>query len=269
MSERGGARRIALVTGASAGIGRSIARELAARGYAPVLVARRGPRLEELAREVRDTHGVDAWVVEADLSVDEGPDRVVDEVRRLGLDVDLLVNNAGLGQFGDYTKLDPAQEQAQVHVNVVALTRLTKRILPAMVERGRGRVLNVASTAAFFPGPLMAVYYATKAYVLSYSIALADETRGTGVSVTCLCPGPVETEFQAVAGTEYSDLHKNSVVLDVERVAAEGVEAALAGRALHVPGLANKVSAFASRLFPRGFLARAVRRLQAPSDPAS
>lgn len=269
MSERDPDRRIALVTGASAGIGRAVARELAARGYDPVLVARRRQRLDELARELQGAHGVRAHVVEADLAPDEGPDRVVDELKRLGLDVDVLVNNAGLGQFGLYTRLDPAREQAQVHVNVVALTRLTRLILPGMIERGRGRVLNVASTAAFFPGPLMAVYYASKAYVLSYSVALAEETRGTGVTVTCLCPGPVETEFQGLAGTDDSDLHKNSVVLDVRRVAAEGVNAALAGKAIHVPGVANRLSAFASRFFPRRFLAKAVRRVQAPSGGSS
>lgn len=266
MTESDDERRVAVVTGASAGIGRALARELAARGYDPVLVARRRPRLEALARELAEAHGVQARVVEADLAPDDGPDRVAEELQRLGLAVDVLVNNAGLGQFGDYVELDAAREQTQVHVNVVALTRLTRLLLPGMIERGRGRVLNVASTAAFFPGPLMAVYYASKAYVLSYSVALADETRGTGVSVTCLCPGPVETEFQAVSGTEYSDLHRNSVVLDVDRVATEGVDAALAGRAVHVPGVANKVSVFASRLFPRTFLARAVRRVQAPSD---
>lgn len=257
--------RIALVTGASAGIGRALALELARRGWHPVLVARRRERLEELAHQIGADHGVTPRVVDADLAPDDGPDGVVERIREQGLEVGLLVNNAGLGQFGPYTELDGEREQTQVHVNVVALTRLTRLILPGMVERGRGRVLNVASTAAFFPGPLMAVYYASKAYVLSYSVALAEETRGTGVTVTCLCPGPVETEFQAIAGTDHSKLHRNSVVLDVDRVAAEGVEATLAGTALHVPGLANKANAFASRLFPRTFLARAVRLFQAPT----
>lgn len=265
--ERG--RRIALVTGASAGIGRALARELAGRGWDPVLVARRRERLEELAGELEREHGATARVVEADLAPDDGPDRVADELGRQGLTVDLLVNNAGLGQFGAYTELDAEREQAQVHVNVVALTRLTRLILPSMVERGRGRVLNVASTAAFFPGPLMAVYYASKAYVLSYSVALSDETRGTGVTVTCLCPGPVETEFQAAAGTDRSKLHRNSVVLDVGRVATEAIDATLAGKAVHVPGVANKVSAFSARLLPRRFLARAVRRVQAPVEGGS
>ncbi|HSR42051.1 MAG TPA: SDR family oxidoreductase, partial [Longimicrobiales bacterium] len=249
-------RRTALITGASAGIGLEIARAVTARGFDSVLVARRRDRLEELAGELAASRDVEPLVVEADLATDGGPDGVARALERQGRTVDLLVNNAGLGQFGSYVDLDPEQEQAQLHVNVVALTRLTRLLLPAMVERGHGRVLNVASTAAFFPGPLMAVYYATKAYVLSYSVALAEETRGTGVTVTCVCPGPVETEFQEVAGTRYSKLHRNSVVMGVERVAAESVEAALAGRTVHVPGVVNKVNAVASRLFPRGFLAR-------------
>lgn len=269
MSDSPTERPLALITGASAGIGREIAGELARRGWDPLLVARRRGRLERLAEELAAETGAAAQVVEADLAQDDGPDRVVDAVTATGRPLELLVNNAGLGQFGRYVELDEATEQAQVHVNVVALTRLTKLLLPGMVERGRGRVLNVASTAAFFPGPLMAVYYATKAYVLSYSVALAEETRGTGVTVTCLCPGPVETEFQEVAGSDRSNLQKNSVLLGVERVAREGVEAALAGKAVHVPGAANKINVFGSRLLPRTLLARVVRRFQAPSGEAS
>lgn len=260
-------RPVALVTGASSGIGREIARLLAARGFDLVLVARRRDRLETLAAELLDAHGVAATVVVADLARDDGADLVVDEIERRSLEVDFLSNSAGLGHFGQYVETDPAQEQDMVHVDLVSLTRLTKRILPGMVARGRGRILNVSSTAAFFPGPLMAVYFACKAYVLSYSVALADETRGTGVTVTCLCSGPFLSEFQSVAGTDRSKLQQNSVLLTVGRAAAEGVEAAFAGKAVHVPGVANKVLAFASRFFPRGFLARATRRVQAPIEP--
>jgi short-subunit dehydrogenase len=260
------ARPVALVTGASSGIGREIARDLAGRGYDLVLVARREERLESLAREVREAHGVDAHVVPADLARDDGPDLVVQALAGLELNVDFLSNSAGLGHFGPYVETDPGQEQAMIHVDLVALSRLTKLLLPGMVERGRGRVLNISSTAAFFPGPLMAAYFACKAYVLSYSAALSEETRGTGVTVTCLCSGPFLSEFQGVAGTDRSQLQKNSVLLPVERVAREGVEAALGGKSVHVPGVANKLLAFASRFLPRGFLARSARRVQAPIE---
>jgi hypothetical protein len=153
-----------------------------------------------------------------------------------------------------------------VHVDLVALTRLTKRILPGMVARGRGRILNVSSTAAFFPGPLMTVYFACKAYVLSYSVGLAEELRGTGVTVTCVCPGPFWSEFQGVAGSDRSQLQRNSVLLTVEQAAAAGVAAAFAGKTVHVPGVANKLLAFGARLLPRPFLARAAKRFQAPID---
>lgn len=261
-----GSRAVALVTGASSGIGREIARQLAARGYRLVLVARRRDRLETLAREVRDAWGVDAHVVPADLARDDGPDLVVEALQDLGLDVDFLSNSAGLGHFGPYVETDPGQEQEMIHVDLVSLSRLTKMLLPGMVARGRGRVLNVSSTAAFFPGPLMAVYFACKAYVLSYSVALSEETRGTGVTVTCLCSGPFLSEFQRVAGTDRSQLQKNSVLLSVERVAKEGVEATLAGKSVHVPGMANKLLTFAARFVPRGFLARATMRVQAPIE---
>lgn len=260
-------RPAALVTGASSGIGREIARILAARGFDAVLVARRRDRLEALAGELVAAHGVTAHVVAGDLAMDEGPDQVADEVVGRGLAVDFLVNSAGLGQFGDWVRLDPDQERDMAHVNIVGLSRLTRRFLPPMMARGRGRVLNVASTAAFFPGPLMAVYYASKAYVLSYSLALAEETRGTGVTVTCLCPGVVATGFQAVAGTDPSRRGSRVAALDAERVAREGVEAALAGKAVHVPGLLNKLSVLLPRLLPLPLLARAVRMVQTPTAP--
>jgi len=261
---RPGRRLVALVTGASSGIGREIARLLSARGYDLVVVARRRDRLETLAAELRAKHSVDVHVVPADLARDDGPDHVVGILHDLELDVDFLANSAGLGHFGPYVETDPRQEQEMIHVDVVALSRLTKLLLPGMVERGRGRVLNISSTAAFFPGPLMSAYFACKAYVLSYSAGLAEELRGTGVTVTCLCPGPFLSEFQSVAGTDRSQLQKNSVLLTVERAAETGVRAAFAGKAVHVPGAANKVLTFASRFVPRGIVARVTKRVQAP-----
>jgi hypothetical protein len=256
---------VALVTGASAGIGIELAHALAARGHAHlILTARREEKLREVAAELEDRYEVRAHVIPADLARDDGPDRVSAAVEDLGLPVDFLANNAGLGQWGPYLEQGGERESQMIHVNVHALTRLTRLLLPGMVERGRGHILNVASTAAFFPGPLMTVYYATKAYVLSYSVGLAEELRGTGVSVTCLCPGPTESEFTDHADMDASSLFSNSVVMDARPVAEAGVAAALDGEVIRTPGLMNKLNALSSRLFPRGFLARVVKRIQGP-----
>lgn len=259
MSDQAGT---ALVTGASAGLGSDLARELASRGWDLLLTARSEGRLAALADELRDAHGVTAYVVPADLSRAEGPDLVADAARELGLDVGFLANNAGFGQFGPYMELDAEEEADQIMVNVMALTRLTRKFLPGMIERGEGRVLNVASTAAFLPGPLMAVYYATKAYVLSYSLALGEELRDTGVTVTCLCPGPTRTEFQERAGMSRSRLFEVQPVMESEVVTRQGVDAALAGRSLQVTGTLNKLNAFSTRLLPRGLAAKIARRVQ-------
>lgn len=254
----------AVVTGASAGIGRELARELARRGFDVLLAARSEGALEILARELEEAHGVDAHVLPVDLARPDGPDRVRARIVELGLRVEVVANNAGFGQFGPYLELDAEAERDQLMLNVVALTRLTRLLLPEMVERGSGRVLNIASTAAFFPGPLMTVYYATKAYVLSYSLGLGEELRGTGVTVTCYCPGPTESRFQERAGMEESNLFKRQVVMEADDVARQGVAAALRGRPVFVPGLMNRLGAFASRLAPRPFAARAVKRVQGP-----
>ena len=185
----------ALITGASSGIGLELARIFASHRHDVVLVARTESKLRELAREC-EASGVRAHVIPADLSKAGAAQTVVDGVAALGLEIDVLVNNAGLGRYGPFIDMAPGSELEMIQVNVVALTELTRRFLPAMVARRRGRILNVASTAAFLPGPLMAVYYATKAYVLSFSEAIANELEGTGVTVTAFCPGPVDSGFQ-------------------------------------------------------------------------
>jgi short-subunit dehydrogenase len=195
MGAAGGKR--ALVTGASGGIGLEVARVLAGKGYDLALVARSGDRLEALAAELGG-----ASVVVADLSSPSAPAEVAGAIP----DVDVLVNNAGVGAYGLFADADLGATMAMVALNVGALTELTHRYLPGMLARGSGRILNVASTAAFFPGPLMSVYYATKSYVLSFSEGLAEEVRGTGVTVTALCPGPTATGFQAAADMEMSAL---------------------------------------------------------------
>jgi short-subunit dehydrogenase len=255
-------RPLALVTGASGGIGAEIARVLAGNGHDLVLVARSGARLAAFAEELSGAHGIRARALAADLAQGEEPERLARSIASEGSDVDVLVNNAGFGLHGPFVRTDGARELEMIQLNVVALTRLTKLLLPGMVARGRGRVLNVASTAAFAPGPFMAVYYATKAYVVSLSEALAEEVRGTGVTVTALCPGATRTAFAGTAGMEDSALFRQGVVMDAPTVARAGVAGMMAGRALVVPGLANKALVASLRVTPRSVVRRVTRRMQ-------
>ena len=183
-------RPTALVTGASGGIGEALARELAARGHDLVLVARSVGTLEALAAELAQAHGIIATSIGADLAASGAGRALATELRGRGLEIDIVVNNAGFADFGEFAHADLNKTMQMVALNVVTLTELTHELLPPMIERGRGRVMNLASTAAFLPGPLMAVYYATKAYVLSFSEGIAEELKGSGVTVTALCPGP-------------------------------------------------------------------------------
>ncbi len=256
------ARPVALVTGASGGIGLDLCRLLAAQGHDLVLVARSEGRLAEIGRELSTRHGGRCEVVAADLSRAEGVEAVVAAVERLGLAVDVLVNNAGFGLWGPFAQTDLAAEQEMIQLNVTSLTALTKRFLPGMLARKRGRILNVASTAAFQPGPLMAVYYATKAYVLSFSEALHNELSGTGVTVTALCPGPTSTNFEAAAKLGESNLFKMMRPMTSEAVARAGLDALMKGRRLVVPGLLFRFIAWASSLAPRGLILAVVRRMQ-------
>jgi len=254
-------RETVLVTGASAGIGRELARLFAADGADLVLLARREPRLRELAGELTERHGVAAHVLAFDLADPAAAEHIEERLGRDGLSVDVLVNNAGLGARGPFEDGDAARQLEMLRVNVVALTRLTRLLLPGMLRRGRGGVLNVASTAAFQAGPLMAVYYATKAYVLSLTEALFEETRGSGVTVTCLCPGPTRTEFQALAGMEKTLLFR----LGTESAAAAartGHRGFRRGRAVVISGTLNRIVAFTTRLTPRPLLRRFVRAIQ-------
>lgn len=261
-------RDTALVTGASAGIGSELARLFARHRHDVVLVARREERLTRIAEALQEEYGVTAHVIAADLATTGGPRRLYEAVRERGIEIEYLVNNAGFGTFGPFVETDVNETMELVRLNIGALTELTALFLPPMVERHSGRVLNVASAAAFQPGPLMATYYASKAYVLHLSEALNEELEGKGVSVTALCPGPVRTEFQEVAGMETSGLVLNKRLIDVERVAEEGYEAMMRGKSMVVPGLATKLLSFGVRFAPRRFVAKFVRRLQADRAPS-
>jgi hypothetical protein len=253
------------VTGASSGIGSELARVLAREGHDLVLVARREPELSALAAEVGSRYGATATVITADLASPGGPQHVFDATAAAELAVDVLVNNAGLGGHGRFWETDEDAERRTLAVNIVALTELTKLFLPAMVERRRGKVLNVASTAGFQAGPFMATYYASKAYVLSFTEAIAEELHGTGVTATALCPGVVPTGFQEAADMSPDlPLLRSPGAKSAEYVAQAGYDGMVRGKRVVVPGALNKVGVQGLRLSPRRAVTKVVGRLHPP-----
>jgi hypothetical protein len=257
-------RGTALVTGASSGIGAALARLFAASGFDLVLVARREDRLIELSDELTNRHGTRSTVLVSDLGRQNAPADLVARLDTLGICVSVLVNNAGFGLYGPFAATSWDSELDMLRVNIVALTALTKLLLPGMLARRDGRILNVASTAAFQPGPLMAVYYATKAYVLSFSEALANELKGTGVTVTALCPGPTASGFQGTARLEKSRLVSLVRLQTTEQVARAGYEGLMKGKAIVIPGLMNWLGAQSPRILPRSWVRFIVRTAQDP-----
>jgi short-subunit dehydrogenase len=253
----------ALITGASAGLGLEYARLFAADKHDLVLVARRKDRLDALAAELAAAHGVKVHVVAADLMEPAAAQQIVDAVAALGVTVEYLVNNAGFGTNGTFWELDAAKERGMIEVNITALVVLTRAFLPGMVQRKRGRVLNIGSTAGFQPGPYMAGYYASKAFVNSFTEGLAYELRGTGVTATVSCPGATATEFALVAGNEKSKLFKMGAMTAAE-VAADGYRAMMAGSPMVVHGLKNKFSAWSVRLSPRALVTAIAASLNKP-----
>lgn len=251
-------RPLALVTGASAGIGREIARILA-RDHDLILTARREAELRTLASELAPAV---CHVFPADLADPAASRKLFDAVTAAGLNVDVLVNNAGFGDLGPFADADLGKMLRMIQVNVTALTELTGLFLPGLRAKGRGQILNVGSVAGFQPGPFMAVYYATKAYVNSFSEALSNELGGSGVTVTCLCPGPTLSEFAAVAGVQKLTQFKAGSAAATRPVAEAGVRAMRRGKRLIITGFRNKLMIFAERLIPRGLVIRAVRSLQ-------
>jgi short-subunit dehydrogenase len=255
------APRTALITGASSGIGLELAHLFARDGYRLVLVARnRGP-LRELGDELQSRYAIQVRISPKDLAHPSAPGELYQELQESGMVLDVLVNNAGFGAGGPFLKTDWNNEAEMMQVNMVALTHLTKLFLPQIRAR-EGKVLNVASTAAFQPGPFMAVYFATKAYVLSLTEALAEELEGTGVTVTCLCPGPVATNFQKRAKITKTPLVSSRLLVDVHEVARVAYEGMKAGKRLVIPGWKNRVGVEMLRLSPRKVATRVVRKIQ-------
>jgi hypothetical protein len=241
----------ALITGASSGIGSEFAHLFAADQHGLVLVARRTDRLKALGEILRDRHNVRVDVIEMDLSREEAAQSLFDEVKKFSLEVDFLVNNAGIGDYGLFQEREWPKMNQMIMLNAVTLTHLTHLFVREMVKRKRGRILNVASIAGFQPCPTFAAYAATKAYVLSFTEALHHELRGTNVTATVLCPGPTLTGFQAAADMEGVALFKGRNVMSSSEVAASGYRAMMRGKMLVVPGFMNKAVVQGPRFLPR------------------
>jgi hypothetical protein len=252
----------ALITGASTGIGRDYAYLCAQEGYDVVLVARAEGKLQALASDIREKTGRQAYVFARDLSKPMAATELFNDVVCTKIAVDVLINNAGFGLVGKFWELDANEQMEMVQLNMNALTMLSRHFLPSMVAQKRGMILNVASTAAFQPGPLMAVYFATKAYVVSFSEALHNEAKDFGVHVTCLCPGPTATEFDKRAKMTNSNLFKAGNVMDARSVAQIGWKAMKAGKPLVIAGAKNAFMAFMTRFVPMHFTASMARKFQ-------
>lgn len=252
----------ALITGASGGIGLELARVHASNGHNLVLVARSADRLSTLKTEIEQTRKIRVHVIATDLSVPDAARLVYEEVKKLGLTVDYLINNAGFGEFGFFHETAWDKEARMIQLNITTLTQFTKLFLKDMVARGSGRIMNVASTAAFQPGPTMAVYYATKAYVLHFSEAVNNEVRDKGVTITALCPGPTESGFQEAATLSGSRLVNLRRMPSSRSVALYGFNAMMKGKAVAIHGGLNAFFTVAVRLVPRWLVVRLIRFVQ-------
>jgi short-subunit dehydrogenase len=255
------APKTALITGASSGIGLELTHLFARDGYRLVLVARNRSILRQLGDDLQSRYGITVRIEPKDLAHPATPAELYQELQESGIVLDVLVNNAGFGGAGDFINTKWDHEAEMMQVNVVALTHLTKLFLPQIRAR-EGMIMNVASTAAFQPGPFMAVYYASKAYVLSFTEALAEELRGTGVRVSCLCPGPVKTNFQKRAYLEGTAMINSPLMVDVQEVARMGYEGLKQGKRIVIPGWKNRAGVELLRISPREMVTKVVRKLQ-------
>ncbi|OUL18461.1 SDR family oxidoreductase [Nostoc sp. 106C] len=254
-------QKTALITGASSGIGYQLAYIFARNRYNLVLVDKKEEKLNEMADEFPQKFDIFVKIFAKDLSIPTSPEEIFRDLQKASIKVDVLVNNAGFGTYGVFAETDLTTELNMLQVNIVSLTHLTKLFLKDMVEQGYGKILNVASVAAFQPGPLMAVYFATKAYVLSFSEAIANELEGTGITVTALCPGPTATEFQQAAAMKDSKISSVSRMMDTETVAKIGYRSLMANKTVVVPGLRNKILAESVRFTPRSLVTKVVKSM--------
>jgi len=252
--------KTALITGASEGIGYELVKLFAKDGYDCVLVARNKQKMDQLAAEVEKNFGITTRVIAKDLSLPESAQEIFDELNAAGVPVDVLINNAGLGLCGEFAKSDMNQNMHLLQVNLLTLTKLTWLFLPGMLKRKSGKIMNVGSIASFAPSPNFALYNASKAYVLFFSEALREELKGTGVSVTCLCPGATATQWQARAGAVGIRLNKVRIV-DAKIVAETGYKCLMKGKRVVVPGLDNKITVLSSQLAPRAMILKVAKFL--------
>ncbi|PIQ22595.1 MAG: short-chain dehydrogenase [Cytophagales bacterium CG18_big_fil_WC_8_21_14_2_50_42_9] len=253
--------KTALITGASGGIGYELARIFARHRHNLVLVARNEAKLEQLAQEIQQEFGVEVLVLAQDLSLPQAANLIFDQLQSKNIRIDFLVNNAGFGNFGFFMETEWPKEEQMINLNITALTHFTKLFGQEMVKHKFGCILNVASTAAFQPGPLMAVYYASKAYVLSFSEAIANELAGTGVTVTALCPGPTETGFLEAAALEDSKLFKGKKLATAREVAEYGYYSLMAGKTVAIEGTTNQLIARSVKFVPRKWVTALVRKM--------
>lgn len=251
-----------LITGSSSGIGLELAKIFAREGFNLVISARREDRLEKLKKEMEATYTIQVHVFPVDLSKSEAPDALFQFCEDQNFQIDVLINNAGIGDYGLFAQSDWEKTAAMIDLNIKSLTHLTHLFLPGMIEREKGKIMNVASTAAFQPGPLMSVYYATKHYVLAFSEALANEVAESNITVTALCPGPTQSEFQKTANMEKSKLMDRLPMPSSEEVAQYGFNALNKGKRVAIYGLVNKFMTIIVQIFPRRWVTAIVRKIQ-------
>ena len=251
-----------LITGASNGIGLELAYINAKNGNNLILVARNWTKLQEIKAEIESAYDVMVTIISKDLSVNNAAQEVYNEVNLLNFKVDYLINNAGFGDYGLFAETQWEKEQEMINLNITALTQLTKLFLPQMIKRRSGKILNLASTASFQPGPKMAVYFATKSYVLHFSEAIANEVKEYGITVTALCPGPTESGFQSAAAMDNAKLFKDKKLPTSKEVATYGYDAMIKGKTVAIHGFMNAFLANSIRFIPRNLVVKIIRRLQ-------
>ncbi|MEX0904903.1 MAG: SDR family oxidoreductase [Balneolaceae bacterium] len=248
-------QKTVLITGASSGIGKALANEFANNSYNLVIVAEKARELSQAADEIKNNRSVDITEIPEDLTHEHVPQEIYDHLKKNNIQVDVLVNNAGVGQREKFHESDIEKDIKIIRLNIEATTRLTKLFVKDMVTRGDGKILNVGSVAGFQPGPLLAVYHASKAFVVSFSEAISDELEGTGVTVTALCPGPTDTHFAERADMENSRIFQDGMVMKPSKVAESGYKALMDGERIIIPGMSNKALTFTRRLIPKSMQA--------------